>query len=520
MKSEPAKKYGFVFLLFLIMFVSLFSSCSRSLGYGVLLWSTSDPPIPSGTILPVYIRSNINQIWVVGIPKQFRNKETKTNKFEIPLAKLTLAGSKKKARRMAEEFAPYSLSYAETLQDGLPIRDNPDNSSRRVYRLRQGEIIKVLSPARGTPAIGGSGDPLPGEWLKVLTESGTTGYCFSYRLALFEYNKGEIVSAPRDAVEDPELDRLLSRNWVAETYGIMINRARINLDELSRRWGFDPGLDTGIARIHTKETDKSFSYTSIRSTGTRSWRFEGAPLQMSLRSDTTLAVQFTESGGALRTILFVTLPTSIDDIIVQETARREELFNIIYSRGPAYASHNYGTLAFLEGGRFNWTDYELLIPELIPASAIGSGHVEIKFFLSDLMSSRYDGVFTLGFNGADDSTTELDFMYTLDSQEFRLEYVPETSRDGIMVNRRSSSPVVLYFNVPQVSVFSVPEVFPFTKEENEPVTGGDFDAFYYNYFFDDNDSFSGVDNSFEDNSFPDEDSILMGEDLPFAEEYY
>jgi hypothetical protein len=36
---------------------------------------------------------------------------------------------------------------------GLPIREGPDSGSRRVYRLRAGEIIKVLSKSEGAPAL-------------------------------------------------------------------------------------------------------------------------------------------------------------------------------------------------------------------------------------------------------------------------------------------------------------------------------------------------------------------------------
>jgi hypothetical protein len=423
----------------------LLFSCTRRLGYGILLWSAEDPPIPSGTVLPVYIRSNIDQVWVTGIPEEYRSRETRIDKLEIPLSKLELAGSKTQARRRAEEFAPYALSYAETLQDGLPIRESPDNGARRVYRLRLGEIIKILSPAIGIAAVGTTGDALPGEWFKVLTENGTLGYCFSYRLRLFEHGGGSLAALPQNvAAEDPELEQLLSRTWSADVYGTMVNTRKINLEDFYQGWSFDPGQDTGIAHIKTQELDRSFSYTAIRPTGTRSWRFEGSPLQMNLRSDTTLVVQFSENGGLLRTFLFTELATSLEDLIDQETVRRQELFNTIYDQGPAYTSHNYGTLTFSEDGRFSWSGYELLVPHIIPASVFGNGFVDMRLFLDNTLTSRYDGAFTLRFNTIS-ADIPIDFMYTLDSQGFRLEYVPDTSMNELTVSRRASSPLVLYF---------------------------------------------------------------------------
>ena len=437
--------FGFFFISFI--FIIFTSSCTRRLGYGVLLWSAEDPPIPSGTVLPIYLRSNIERVWVAGIPNEFRVSGSRIDKFEIPLAQLELAGSRRRAQTRAEEFAPYALRYAETLQDGLPIRENPDNNARRIYRLRMGEIIKIIAPVQGILPVGTTGDPLSGQWYQVLTEDGTIGFCFSYRLRIFDHGGGSLaaLSVVEQTVEDPDLDRLLSRAWSAEIYGTMVNSRRIDLEDLYQRWGFDPGIDTGIARIRTREVERDFSYTAIRSTGSRSWRFDGAPLQMNLRSDTTLAVQYTEPGGILRTLLFVALPTDMEDLIVQETLRRDALYDIIYERGPTFTSHNYGTIVFSEDGRFTWTGSELLIPQVIPASALGSGQVNMRLFVSPSLSDRYSGAFTFHFNAFNRQGTDVNFMYVLDNQGFRLEYVPETSMDGIVVSRRSSSPLVLYF---------------------------------------------------------------------------
>jgi hypothetical protein len=454
--SKKARRSRIFFFFFLILITAgLFGSCSRLLGWGVLLWSAEDPAIPSGTVLPVYIRSNIDQVWVAGIPKMYREPEDPVDKLEIPLAQLELVGGKRAAEKQARDFAPFALIYAETLQDGLPIREGPDNGTRRVYRLKIGEIIKVLTMAEGSPAISTTGDPLPGEWYQVLTEDGNTGYCFSYRLRLFEHTGGSLTltQAAPEEVEDPELDRLLARTWSPEWYGTMLNTGRIDLEDLSRHWRFAPGQDTGIARIYLPGLDRTFSYTGIRSAGSRSWRFEGASLQMSLRSDTVLEVQYTETGGAQRTQLFVALPVEVEDIIAQETVRRDGLFNTIFAQGPVFNSANYGTLSFSEDGRFTWIGYDLLIPGIIPTTALESGAVVMGLFLDGSLNSRYDGAFSFVFDhiettdalvsGASGATVH--FMYTLDAQGLRIEHVPESSLNGVTVTRRASSPMVIYF---------------------------------------------------------------------------
>jgi hypothetical protein len=75
---------GWLIFMTGLMLLSL-SSCSRRLGWGILLWTSEEPAIPSGTVLPVYIRSNIDKVWVVGIPDGFRTQGG-LNKFEVPLA--------------------------------------------------------------------------------------------------------------------------------------------------------------------------------------------------------------------------------------------------------------------------------------------------------------------------------------------------------------------------------------------------------------------------------------------------
>jgi len=370
------------------------------------------------------------------------------DKFEIPLSNLELSGSRRRAAARAEDFFAYALVYAETLQDGLPIRERPDNTARRVYRLRQGEIIKILyRAARGTAAVGATGEPLPGEWFRVLTEDGTSGYCFSYRLRMFSHLEGSLAAARDEHAheEDPLLDRVLARAWSPESYRIMINNQRIDLEELSQRWHFDPGLDTGTARIFTGDLDITFPFNRIRSTGTQTWRFEGTSLQMNLRSENTLAVQFTEPNGIFRTLTFVALPSAVDDIIIQETARRERQFQHIYYHGPVFISNNYGTITFLEDGRFTWTGNSLLVPQIVPASVLGSGNANMRLHMGGTLEDLYDGAFTLHFDGIGNPGARVDFLYSLDTQGLRIEHAPQTSMDGITVVRRASSPLVIFF---------------------------------------------------------------------------
>ncbi|MDR0301378.1 MAG: SH3 domain-containing protein [Treponema sp.] len=433
-------------LFFLITAAALLlSSCSR-LGYGVLLWSTEDPVILSGTVLPVYIKSNIDQVWVVGVPESYRTGKKSNNKIEIPLAQLDFAGSKKKARKLAAEFAPYAPVYAENLQDGLPIRDNPDNGARRTYRLRTGEVIKVLDKAEGNPPISASGEPLPGDWFKVLTHNGVTGFCFSYRLKVFNHYEGPLQAGQGARVEtapDPDLDLVFSKKWSPESYLQMINTRRINIRELEKNYRFDPGQDSGIAKIILPGLEMEFVYEGITPDGERAWSFEGTSLQMNLRTNTTLAVQYLENTGLRRTLLFAALPADTDDLIMQENARRETQYAAIFNQGPVFTSNNYGTITFTQAGGFVWTGFDLLVPQVIPYDTKGDGRVYMDLFITPSFEERYNGAFTFRFT--DGSNLNLRFMYSLDNQGLRLEVLPDFAVEEITVTRRASSPMVLYF---------------------------------------------------------------------------
>jgi hypothetical protein len=69
----------------------------------------------------------------------------------------------------------------------------------------------------------------------------------------------------------------------------------------------------------------------------------------------------------------------------------------------------------------------------------------MRLHVSDVLSSRYDGAFTMRFDGIGGFEVTTDFIYAIDAQGLRMEYVPQTSLDGVTVVRRASSPVVVYF---------------------------------------------------------------------------
>ncbi|MDR2701734.1 MAG: SH3 domain-containing protein [Spirochaetaceae bacterium] len=438
-------------LIFAVFVLFSLAACSqKNAGWGVLLWGIDDPEIPSGTVLPVQIRSNIEQAWITIIPDEYKDENMPEDRqfALVPLPHLEFFSSKQKAKKYAAAFAEYAVVYAETMQDGLPIRDKPENNGRRTYRLKEGEIIKILEKAPGVEAISTTGTPLEGDWFKVLTYSGSTGYCFSYRLRMFEHTARPTgtAGARTGTSEDKDLELVLGRIWYPESYGIMINSGRLNLDILSKNYSFMAGISDNKARIRLEKGEEEFSYRKITKTADRTWIFEGTPLVVTLRSESTLEARWEDSNKTSQSETFVTLPVSVENIVNQEKEKRQNKFQALYNRGPGFNSANYGTLSLKPNGSFAWDGIETLPEGMLSDSIIGSGRVDMDYTLTGEMADRYTGAMALRFNAVSGSGASLIFAYTLDNQGLRMEFIPREYVPGRTVNRHASPPFTIYFS--------------------------------------------------------------------------
>ena len=430
-----------------ILFVLSFVSCSkRNIGWGVLLWVIDDPAIPSGTVLPVQIRSNIEQAWITGVPDTFK---TEVNQLAmVPLPHLEFFRTKSAADKFAAEFAERAIEYAETMQDGLPIRDRPENNARRVYRLRAGEIIKILEKVEGIEAISAAGDPLEGNWFRVLTHSGSIGYCFSNRLRIFDHGVGLLGEAPvqGDIGEDRELEVVLNQIWYPEFYRTMIDSGRLDLDILSRNYCFTAGIANRRARIFLENGEQEFSYMNITRTGDRSWNFDETSLTITLRSESMLDAQWEDENRMMHTATFVTLPASMENIVNQERERQQNKFQVLYDRGPRFSSANYGSLIINAQSGFSWDEINELPEGMISDTAVGNGTLDMDYHLSGEMADRYTGALAMHFNTTSGNRNTLIFAYILDNQGLRMEHIPSNLASSRTVSRRSPSPFMIYFS--------------------------------------------------------------------------
>ena len=91
--------YKLIFIFTVIISAFQFVACNDIMGYSVLLWNEPEYKLQDGDIVPVYIRSNISSVYVVGVTDEEGEK-----KIELPLWQLTEPVSKRKVEQSKAKY--------------------------------------------------------------------------------------------------------------------------------------------------------------------------------------------------------------------------------------------------------------------------------------------------------------------------------------------------------------------------------------------------------------------------------
>ncbi|MBP5402733.1 MAG: SH3 domain-containing protein [Treponema sp.] len=432
-----------LFVLAAACLISVFvNSCQHPLGYSVLLWDLPDHNLQDGQLVRVYFKSNISHVYIVGIPK---SKE----RFEVPLWQISKPASKKKALKSFEPYEEYKHQYGKIKVDGLPVRKEPVNTAKQVYRLHKEEIVKILFKGDGQDVMVGKNKKLPGDWLCVLTEGGTIGWCFSYNLSLFETDatgaivKGE-VEETQSTNEDTILNQILEAKWYPDYYARLLKDKLIDLESIKLNYGFDTGITSGKVQVNIPGKFHSANYAGAEKIRDNTYALTGTLFQIVVRNKNTIVVNYAARDGSQEAYTFITLDSdiNIDEIIENERERRSSLLNELY-KVASFNSQNYGQLVFNSGKTFTWSGFSLLVPSVVPSSAKGRGTVNLKYLPSTSLRSKYDGVLTFMFEGVSE---EINFLYKLSNDGLNLESLDSNSIKDNIVMARAANPTVLFFN--------------------------------------------------------------------------
>ena len=430
-----------LFFLFILSSFFLISCKDKVIGYSVVLWNNPEQEIKSGDVLPVYIKSNISHVYIAG--KNLNLKENE-QKIEIPLWQLTEPVKKSKLSAIKEKYQENARTYANVKTDGLPCRAEPVNTAKQVYRLRKGEIIKILYKGNGQSPMTG-GKPLPGEWYKILTDNGTTGWCFSYNLDLFETDdNGNRIGGNDfvDEVQEDEIYKLIVSNvWYPEEFRSLIDSEDIDLSKIHPSYRFTIDEENKKVSLNTQKIHENWIYEGYSKIDDREYELKNISIKIIYRKTDYIVVRYTDETGKPQDLNFVTIKEDLNEIISKEKQRRsEELMNLWYK--VPYSSQSYGKLSFTEDNFFKWTGFKLLVPSVIPAGSKNNGSAQIKYSVSKTLKKDYDGIVTFTFEG---SSQEINFLYKMDDGGLKLEDTIGASFKGNQITSRGVSPVIIFF---------------------------------------------------------------------------
>jgi hypothetical protein len=408
-------------------------SCGREQGFGVVLWAPQGGPLANG-----------DQVSVVRLSEEagkatVRAKAVK-GVVELESWRLRLASSRDQARAEAEAYAPFVSTYAYALRDGLPLREEPEQEARRVYKLREGQVVKVLVRGGEQVQIASYQD----YWYRVLTDDGYEGWCFGYFLPVFQSAGNPLEEAAALKAQDPLLEALQATAWRPEYFQEMVDNGRIDLERFSPEIGFFLDPSRREALLSVPGFRQSWDYREITNVGPSRYVIAGPELRVVMSGPDRLVLTYPRKEQQLAQV-FINFTGDLDEVIQAEKDRRKALFQEFLRRGPVMTSNAYGRIRLAEGMRFDWEGFGRLADQAFLRPVAGEGVVDFAYHLSSELAASFDGVITFRFAeyGPSQGTS---FLYKFDGAGARLVFLrPQAIRDIEAVSLEAS-PLVIYFS--------------------------------------------------------------------------
>ncbi len=416
-------------LFSIIVILSTLHSCgSGSIGYGVVYMDDDKNKLEAGSVLPVTEESEIRD--------EYTLETADSSKAAVSRWKVNFFEKESDAQAFASEYAEYKDIYAETMKNGLSIRQEPDIQSERVYKLREQQLLKIISREPSPETIAGS----EGYWYTVLTEDGTTGYCFDLNLRLFNIKTQSTEDS--DSVKDPMLDIFLSKVYRPDFFLDMIRKNTIDLSRFRTTTGIFSFPEEKRIELVTEDFSTEFNYSRITRNNSGRFIFEGTSLQIEVRSEDRIAAYYTHNNREYAEAMIYI--DNIEERIDSEIERRELLYQALADLGTV-SSSAYGRITFEEDEAFTWTDFGRLVPNAIPDKSGNTGIILLNYFPGSAIASDYDGVISFSFDGIPAGGL-VNFLFELSDLGIKLVYVPPADIDRNIVERESSSPLVIFMS--------------------------------------------------------------------------
>ena len=433
--------------VFLVVGAFLTACGERRLGWAVVLWAP--PPGTGGSVLSISDESEIQDVYL------YTEADTV---HELDRWRVRLFTDQEQAAAFAAAFSGLANTFGYAARDGLPVRQAADPGSPRLYRLREGEAVKIIAREDGPVTVG----DYTNFWYQVLTHDGTEGFTFGEFLPLFDSDGDPQAEADRMVSEDSGLELITGVAWRPQYYADMLARRRIDLTRLDDAYGFTivPAGDTpssegatvladgagGSAHIRLPELELAFAYERIDRIGEAVFVLQGSGVRIRAESDWSIAVSF-QHERRLQTQKFVALDAKVDDLIAAERERRNRIYESLRESGAALQSSAYGEVLLEPERRFRWSGFERLVPGVIPADAAGTGTIEFRLHLARALRAQYSGALTMAFDrgGGAGPPASVDFVYARENEGIRLVLAGDIDEEQLLVQGAAATPLVIYF---------------------------------------------------------------------------
>jgi hypothetical protein len=415
--------------------ILLLNSCSSGkIGWAHVLWSMDEAVIKTGMVLPVTAESRINSTITVKVPG--------TKVFaELPSWRADVYLKKAEAEAAAKNFQAEVNTYAISTRNAIPVREAKSPEAKRVYRLRENQLIKILDIDENEVTVGN----LTGRWYEILTDDGTRGFAFSHALTIIEpgREKGDKVQAPD---ENPSMLRFISVNWIPEEYSKMIASKMLDLSVINPETGIYPDTLYKNVKVATPFHSLVFNFDKIAAGVELPESRDTSVLYAVLINENIVELTYSYKGSEFKG-RYTAYAGNLKDVVSAEVKRRDEILFEFIKNGNFFSSEAYGTLRISRDTTFVWNRFNRLVPDVIPSSAQSRGTVSFHMFLSPALKQSWDGVISFNFSGTSKSSYS-SFLYVFNDKGLRLQ--PLTEGD-VRANtaERLSSPLSLFFTISQ-----------------------------------------------------------------------
>ncbi|MCF7929347.1 MAG: SH3 domain-containing protein [Spirochaetales bacterium] len=422
-----------VLLLAGLMTLAVLFGCGNGDKYAVVLWAPDDQTVEDGSLLPVIEESRIDKTVTLELP----SGEPQTT----PNWRVKTFGSRRNAQEFKQSYAEYAGTYAAAKRDGLPVRKEADRLSKRTYKLRLREEIKILERTEEVSNEGGMED----YWYRVLTREGVSGWCFGQYLDIYQSGEQVVDADTGKGTENTDLQRFLENKWRPSYYRNMARNNTVVTDLFRPEYGLFPEPEENWLVLNLQSRNITFDYTRIAPSRRNQYVFEGTSLILTIVSEKEISIQYQWQGSEVSGN-FILFEEDIEEILEQEIERREEVLQTLYDRGPKLKSSTYGTIEVNENGTFRWEGYDRLVPEILPRDITNTGRLDFGFFPGEDLRAEYDGAIVFRFyTGSGDRPAA--FLYRYEEKGLLLEFVPQNLIEDHIIKRRDLSSTKLFFSL-------------------------------------------------------------------------